>query len=472
MYIKKNNFITGLLCLTTCILMAPSPVLAAQNKGPLTIQLSTGLIVSMTPRSGWSFIQAELIIPMQDAEQNPVISRLTGENLFDRSLLDNDTSLTNNLIRLGADCHVDYRPDEIRLSVNFPSDQIRDFASLLQDIFSYKSFSLKRFDYSRLNFFHRFTSEPNWIFQIARALAYNQFFPGHTSAKGPIQTQHLEQLNLSYIRSFYSRIFKPERSILILNGDLNPHTTYGLIEMTLNSLRKPETSYPPRITPFPHPKENKRIICLEAEQFNQLNAFLFNVIPPVHELEHFQERILHTHLFAIPHGRLFALTGALKIRPINFYTQIYHHSNLSMMSTEFTYTQQLGKILDLMINERRRILQRPFDEREYLVASNILLGQMKVNTASFDMSIDQRLHPIVSNKPVPFLENPGQLLRTNNFTRTIQYLGRKSTRQTTYPTYSPELIIITGNAAILNRFKETLNPSLSDQIETIALKLE
>lgn len=457
-----------------CVLCPhPSAQLSAQSKNQLNIQLSNGLIVSMTPRPGWSFVLAELIIPIHDAEMNPLIPRLTGENIFDRTLLDNDTSLTNGLLRLGGDYQIDYRPDEIRLSINFPSDQIRDFASLLQDLFTYKSFSLKRFDFSRLTFFDRFRSEPDWVFQLARAFAYARFFPNHPSARGPVQSNHLEKMNLSYIRSFYSRIFKPERSLLVMNGDLNPHTTYGLIEMTLNELRKTETSFPSRTTSFPKPEENRRIICLEAEQFDQLNAFVFSVIPPVHELEHFQERILHTHLFSIPHGRLFALTGATpRLRPIDFTTQLYHHSNLSLITTEFRFTQHLGRLLDMLMNERRRILQRPFDEREYLVASNILLGRMKVETARFDVFTAQSLHPIVSNRPVPFLENPAQLLRTNNYIKTVQFLGKKTGRQSPFPTYSPELIIITGSPAIIEQFKRTLSPILLGQLETITLKLE
>ncbi len=473
MFTKKNNGFLNPLCILILVwwVIFSAPV-SAQSRNPLTIQLSSGLIVTMTPRTGWSFIQAELIIPLYDRERNPVIPRLTGENLFNRKLPDNDTGLIGSLTRLGGDYQIEYMPDEIRLKINFPSDQVRDFASLLKDIFTYKSFSLKRYDYSRLTFFDRLITEPDWVYQVARDMAYALFFPGHDSSRGPIQTQNFERLNLSYFRSFHSRVFKPERSILVMNGDLNPHITYGLIERTLFELKKQEISNAQRTVPFPAPPSGSRIVLLESEQFTQINAFVFNVIPPVHELEHFQERILHAHLYNIPHGRIYNIASSLRLRPIAFHTRINHHSNLSVISTEIQNTQYLGRILDLLLNERRRTLQKPFDEREYLVASNILLGQMKVETSRFDCCTAQSLHPILSGKPVPLLEFPSQLLKLNNYTRTIRYLGRKTYRQQSIPSYSPELIILTGNRAALDRLRETLSPFLFARLEVIPLRMD
>ncbi len=461
----------GLLTLGLWLLLSGS--LPAQlPSNPLTIQLSSGLIVSMSPRPGWSFIQAELIIPIHDSDRNPALPRLTGDNLFDRKLPDNDTSLTTNFLRLGSDFRIDYRPDAIRLSINFPADQIRDFAYLLQDLFTYKSFSLKRYDFSRKNFFSRLRSEPDWVYQTTRSAAYALLFPDHSCARVPVQSDHLKNLNLFYVRSFFSRVFKPERCLLLLNGDLNPHTTYGMIEMTLKELRKSDQAPTPRAVPYPAPLPRSRIVCLESPYFEQLDATLFTVIPPVHDLEHFQERILYNHLFAMHHGRIFNLTGNLRIRPVEFQTRICHHSNLSVISTNITYTQHLGRILDILAGERRRILQKPFDEREYLVASNILLGQLKVETAGYGAAIEQRLHPILASKPVPYLENPEQLLRINNYTRTVQYLGKKPLRPQEIPTYTPELIIVTGSHELLNRFKLTLSPMLLFNLETIPLALD
>lgn len=447
---------------------APLP---AQIRNPLTIQLSNGLIVSMTPRSGWSLVHAELIIPLYDRERNPVIPRLTGENLFNRHLPDNDTGLTGTLAKLGGDYRIDYMPDEIRLSINFPSDQVRDFASLLKDIFTYKSFSLERYDSSRQSFFDRLTTEPDWAYQVARSMAYALFFPGHDSSRGPIQSQHFERLNLSYFRSFHSRVFKPERSILIMSGDINPHITYGLIERTLFELKKQEVANAERTVPFPVPPPANRIILLESERFSQTGAFLFSVVPPVHQLEHFQERILHAHLFNIPHGRLYNLASSMRLRPITFQTRIHHHSNLSVMATEIQNTQYLGRILDLLFSERRRLLLKPFDEREYLVASNILLGQMKVETTRFDCCTAQSLHPVLSGKSAPLLENPGQLLRINNYRRTLQYLSRKTSPMQPIPGFSPELIILTGNRAAIGRLRDTLSPALFTRLEVIPLRM-
>ena len=257
-----------------------------------------------------------------------------------------------------------------------------------------------------------------------------------------------------------------------MNGGLNPHTTYGLIEMTMKDLRKPQGTFPPRTVPFPRPREQNRIICLESDRFSQLGATLFSVLPPVHTLEHFQERILHTHLFSVPHGRIFNQASRQKLLPVDFYTRLYNHSNLSVMATEFITTQHLDRLLDLMGSELRRMQLRPFDEREYLVASNILLGQMKVQTARYRYSVDLRLHPILSNQAVPYLENPGQLLVKNNFARSVQYLSRKTSQRQNLSLLSPELIIVTGNAHQLNQFKSKLSPALRRQTTTIPLQLD
>lgn len=472
MYLKKNKFIWPLLCLTAS-LISPSVTipLSAQNRQPLTIQLSSGLITSMVPRDNWSFIHAELIIPIHDKERNPVIPSLTMENMFDRGLLDNDTGLTNNLVRLGGDVHFDCRPGEIRLIINFPSDQLKDFASLIHDVFTYQSFSLKRFDYSHTTYFSRMAADPDWPMHVARSVAYQRFFPAHPSSRGPILANHFDRLNLSQLRSFCSRIIKPERSLLIMTGDLNPHTTYGLIEMTLNPLRKTETTFPARTVPYQSPQERGRIICLESERFTQLNAYQFTAIPPVHTLEHFQERILHTYLFSIPNGRLYNISLPLKIRPIDFNNLYYHHSNLSVILTGFKYTQHLGRLLDLVFSERRRLQQKPFEEREYLVASNILLGQIKVESAGYGAVIDHQLHPILTEQTASILENPGQLLKINNFSRTIRHLGRKTNRiQGDEPIFA-DLICVTGNKLMLEQFRNSLSPHLLGQTETLQLNL-
>jgi hypothetical protein len=472
MHLKRNNPLYALLCLAVCLLSPTMPLpLTAQSRQPLTIQLSSGLITAMIPRDNWSFIHAELIIPIHDTEANPLIPYLTMENMFDRQLLDNDTGLTNAIVRLGGDCQLDCRPGEIRLIINFPSDQLRDFAAMVHDIFTYQSFSLKRFDHSRTTFFTRMSSQPGWPFQIARSVAYKRLFPDHPGSRGPIQAPHFERLNLSQLRSFCSRVIKPERSLLVMTGDLNPHTTYGLIEMTLNPLRKTETSFPARSVPHQIPREQNRIICLESERFTQLNAYQFTIIPPVHDLEHFQERILYTYLFSVPNGRLYNLSLPQKLRPIDFGTLYYNHDTLSVIATDFKYTQHLGRLLDLLFNERRRLLHKPFEEREYLVASNTLLGQIKVETAGIGTHLDPYIHPIFTNKSAPIMDNPGQLLKINNFVRTVQHLGRKANRLQEGSLVYSDLICVTGNRASLEQFKGSLSPQLLALTETVPLNL-
>jgi hypothetical protein len=69
------------------------------------------------------------------------------------------------------------------------------------------------------------------------------------------------------------------------------------------------------------------------------------------------------------------------------------------------------------------------------------------------------------------MDNPGQLLKINNFVRTVQHLGRKANRLQEGSLVYSDLICVTGNRASLEQFKGSLSPQLLALTETVPLNL-
>ena len=112
---------------------------------------SKGLPIKILKSNAIGSVHAEILI-FYHGNTNPAISYLTVENMFNPEIHNSDTNLLGILKRLGNDFSVEHRVDYLKISLDFLPNRLSLFTHFIDELFSYKSFSLKRYNNSIYNY--------------------------------------------------------------------------------------------------------------------------------------------------------------------------------------------------------------------------------------------------------------------------------------------------------------------------------
>lgn len=401
---------------------------------------------------------AELIIFFNN-KSNPTISYLTVENIFNQDIHDSDTDLLSAFRRLGNDFEIEKRVDYLKISLNFLSDRVSQFAHLLNEFFSYKSFSLKRFNKSISQYWKNCKSREGWEKKLARQYAYAHLFPGHFMGNSIVDPDSLTKINLAQIRSFYRNTFRQENSMLFLKGGINPHITFGLIEKSLKSHRTQDPVKPP--DDQLSVSSSRKLIILDVLGTETPQIFWFQAIPPLGDPGHMYWVIMNNILYDYPFGEVFkkaSFFGFRNIRKID--SDIEYHQLVSVICNTIRMNySEIERFILMADNEIRKLGKRNIDRKEYLDSLNYFLGKSKVDSIDFDYDIRQDILKTILNldrRPIhisPKIFEQVTLNGLNQFVRNFSSLSRDNN-----DLEMPEIIVIAGNARLIKGYLNVLKP--------------
>lgn len=417
-----------------------------------------GIQIKIVRNPDTGFVHADIIIDL-NGDSDPTISYLTVDNMFNPNLHKSDSSLMGILGRLGNDFQVEQRVDYLRIGVNFLSGKMGLFAQFLDELFSYRSFSLKRFNDSIFNFWKHFKRRENWQKKLASQYAYFHLFPGHWLGNTVVQVDGLLKVNLAQIRSFYGRKFQLARSQLFIEGDVNPHIAYGLIENELKSFKKQKVKK--GVEEKIILAKSRKIIILDTISPDSPRIFWFQAIPPLGSEGHIPWKIMNNILFEYPIGEVFKKAASFGIRNIRKTdSDLFHHRQVSVICNTFIINyQNIERFILLADNEALKLVKRKINRMEYLDSLNYFLGKAKVDSSrlGYDMEIEIRrtlLGLEEGSTPItPDIFNRVSLNQVNRFVGTVNYVNRDHNN-----IQRAEIIVIAGNARLIKGYLNRIKP--------------
>lgn len=448
---KFLRLLTGILFFLYAI-----PHLVAETR-QFSFFTSKGLPIKILQENEMPFVHAQLLVFLDSSTQNYIsllISQLTVMNMFARELNSPSSNLLDSLFRLGNDYQVEQTPEYVKISLNFLPDRLASFTKLLKEIFTYQSFHLNKFNQSKENYWSFYTKNRDWKKEIAFLLAYQQIVGNFYFSQGLLIQEFINSINLAQLRSFYLKTFRPDNSLLILKGNINPYIALGMVEKDLlpavgplTKSKKKEVSINP----------SRKIFVLNSAASDYPMIYWFDVAPNVTDADYLPFFIGNFTLFGFPGGRIYQsernqfLQGGYKVS-----TDIYSLKNFTVFCNYLRLNYgDLENFLLLVDQERKKFSARSIAKQEYLDALNYYLGRAQVETGEFDYGVQQVIDHFQAQPAslLPPLRGP-EPIREVTFERVVQVMDDLMGYKHKAGIRERGIIVLIGNAnLIVNNLK-------------------
>lgn len=422
---------------------------------------SKGLKIKIIKDSSLNFAHAEILIFYKKKIKNPAILYLTIENIFNKYVNRSESKILSNLKKLGNDFEIINRPDFIKIKINFLPDKIALFVNFLKSLYSYRAFTLEKFNRSVSNFWRYFFNNKDWEKKIVFQLAYNKLFSGHLMGDTIITQKLLKQTYLPQLQRFYNNTYKLNNSLLILKGNLDPYIISELLEEKFKSYKKEKKLlYKEKKL---QTNKQKQIIILDISKNVLPVVYRFKVIPSLKSKDHITYRIINNILFGFPGGKIFRNSLYFGIRNLKISSEIINHKDVSIICNTIRLNfKDIEKLIFLEESEKKKLKIMKVGRNDYLNSLNYFYGKLKIDSEKFDndvqIEIDKSLYNLKNNYfkklPVKF-DNIIHYVSLNELNQTI---SNSITFKNTRRNFTSELIIIVGNAKQILRYFTVLKP--------------
>jgi predicted Zn-dependent peptidase len=425
--------------------------LAAETR-QFSFSTSKGLPIKVLQDNEMPFVHAELLVFLDESTQNYdslLISQLTVMNMFARELGWPSNELLDSLYRLGNDYQVEQTPEYVKISLNFLADRLASFTKVLKEIFTYQSFHLNKFNLSKEKYWPFFISSRDWKKEIALLLAYQQIVGNFYFNQGLLVQEFVDDINLAQVRSFQLKTFRPDNSLLILKGNINPYIALGQIERDLPAFdQSPAKNKKEAVSINP----GRKIFVLNSTVPDAPMIYWFDVAPSITDADYLPFFIGNFTLFGFPGGRIYQseksqfLLGGYKVS-----TDIYSLKNFTVFCNYLRLNYgDLENFLLLVDQERKKFSARPVAKKEYLDALNYYLGREQVETESMDYGVQHAIDlfraPAVAN-PQP--QRGPEPFREVTFERVVQVMDELMGYKHKAGFREKGIIVLIGNANLI-----------------------
>lgn len=413
---------------------------------------SKGLAIKVLQQNEMPFVHAQLLVFLNNDTQNYnslLISQLTVMNVFARELNWPSNDLLDSFFRLGNDYQVEQTPEYIRISLNFLPDRLIVFTKLLREIYTYQSFHLKKFNLSKEKYWSFYTETRDWKKEIAFLLAYQQMVGNFYFSQGLQVQEMVNGINLAQVRSFYLKTFRPDNSLLILKGNINPYLALAQIERDLpvsSPARAKGRSADVELNP------GRKIFVLNNAGLDAPMVYWFDAAPAMDNPDYLPFFIGNFTLFGFPGGRIYQsersefLLGGYKVSidifPVKNFTVFCNYLRLNYGDLE--------NFLLLVDQERKKFSARPVAKKEYLDALNYYLGRNQVETEDFEYGVQQVIDRFQSQPAALSPPSRGQeFTREVTFERVMQVMDDQMGYKHKAGGRERGVIVLVGNASLI-----------------------
>ena len=441
-------------------------LVAAESK-VIDLKTSRGLRIRFIQEKEMLFVHSQLVVFYENMStylSQPGIPYLTIFNMFSSDIRESPSALLGSLRKLGNDYRVENSPDYTKIVVNFLPDRISQFGGFLNELFTYDSFRLKAFAESKENYWGYLQNRKEWKKEVASQIAYSQFFSSHQLGLTLITPELLKTINLAQLRSFCQNNFRPENTMLILKGNINPNSTMGLLEREMQFNLKP--------VKVEEKKEmlavnnSRRVFLLNSKDSDLPMVFFFDIAPPSDNIDFIPFFIVNYTLFHYPIGRLYQSdrTQLLHVRNYQLNNEIVVHKGISVLcSYSWVNHGDIENLVTLVDQEKKRLNLHSVEKNEFVNALNYFRGKLMVNTEDYENDVEIEINKAITASNERYLPKPASdaiqnvsLEKINDVAGNYFLINQKAGIR------EKGIIVIVGNATQILGDLKSLKPEIID----------
>ncbi|MEN8153381.1 MAG: insulinase family protein [Acidobacteriota bacterium] len=425
----------------------------------LDLTTSKGLNLKIVKDPDILFTHAEMVIYYTDMK-NPVIPYLTFLNIFNNKINDPRSGMLNILFKLGNDIEYEYNLDHIILKINFLNEKIPLFIEFLKEFFSFKNFSLKKFNYSVKNFKHLYREINDWEIITAAQVAYEKILGNRHSGKFFITPESFKNLNLSHIRSFHKKNYSLSRANVVIRGNFNPYVIFGSVEKAFKNFKDKKNGIKKIV--YNTYSNDRKVFLINRNGNITPSIYWFETIPTGNNINHHQARIINNIIFGYPIGRITRIASNSGIRNFNISTTVNNHRNISILSNKIRVSYiNLEKFILIADNIINQFGAGRVGRKEYLNAYNYFYLSRKVKLDDYRYKTKQDiLSSINSEKPGPPVINLNNIVKNVNFSTFNRLLSNPPGYYKFTRNKKRGVIVIVGNARTVLKNLKVLKPQI------------
>jgi len=453
----RNKLDTGLIILSIIILTMVLPsYIAGQSLEQTT---SKGLRINLVKDPSMLFNHAEIVVYYSEIK-DPIVPYLTLMNIFDNQINDPQSGLLNTLFKMGNDFKVKYNIDHFIIKVNFLSSDTNLFVSFLKGLFSYKGFSLKKFNYSTKNFWKLFRRNDEWKKVIAAQIAFSKIFKQDHPGQFLITNKNPGRLNLSQTRSFYKYNYTLPNSYITIRGDIKPYFIFGLVEKAFKNFKNLKPGY----QKFKYDRFNpdRKVIIVDDGTNGTPNIYWVDPIAPAGNIDHHHAKVVNNLLFGYPLGRISRNASAAGIKGFNISSKIYNHRNISIVCKKIRIGyRDIEKFIFIADNNINKLGVGRVSRKEYLDNYNFVFHKGKIDSDDYsEKASDLISRSFKSSLNIHTITSQEKLLKELSFANFTKILSDPAGKYSTNRNRKKGIIVIFGDADSIKRSLRNIRPEV------------
>jgi zinc protease len=222
-------------------------------------KLDNGMAVWLVPQPGFpkvSFALAVLGGYPADPKEHPGLSQLLTATIDQGTKSRNARQIAEQLQGAGGDLSANVTRDAIRVSTSVLASKAADGLAVLADVAQSATFPDSEVDLARRNLSDSLDlqeADPNFL--ASRAMAKVLYGDSSYSIISPTKAS-LAAMTPADLRAEFARLFRPDRALLVVVGDLSADQMLSLVREKFGAWRAPASPAvevaPPPLNPPPH----------------------------------------------------------------------------------------------------------------------------------------------------------------------------------------------------------------------------
>ncbi|MEN8221808.1 MAG: insulinase family protein [Acidobacteriota bacterium] len=453
----RNKLNTGLIIISIFFLTISLPTYISGQAFEQTT--SKGLRINLVKDSSMMFNHAEIVVYYSEIK-DPTVPYLTLMSIFDKQINNPQTGLLNTLFKIGNDFNIEYKIDHFIVRINFLPADTNLFISFLKGLYSYRGFSLKKFNYTVKHFWKLFKRNDEWKKIISAQIAFSKLFNKDHPGQFLITNRDPGRLNLSHIRSFYKNNYTLPNSYITIRGDIKPYFVFGLVEKAFRNFRNLKANY----RKFRYDKNNpeRKVVIVDDGTIGTPNIYWIDPISPVGNIDHHHSGIVNNLLFGYPLGRIPRNASAAGIKNFNVSSRIHHHRNISIICRRIRIGyRDIEKFIFIADNNINKLGVGRISRKEYLDNYNFIFHKRKIDSDDYSEKASELIaHSFKDSGNILTGSSQEKLLKDLsyvNFTRILSdpsgnYIGSRNRKR--------GIIVIFGKADIIKRYFRNIKPEV------------
>ncbi|MGB9765598.1 MAG: M16 family metallopeptidase [Candidatus Saccharicenans sp.] len=353
----------------------PEPVKAFKFPPIESVTLNNGLKVITITRTNSPIFNLQVLVQAGEADSPPQLSGLAticARMLFRGTLSMSSSEIESRLETLGIDYRLEVQADYTLFSFTFLEENLDAALKLIKSSFIEPSFPELELTSAKRELYYQLLDRMKDPENVAYDFFLQKLFAGTDYNPGLIDEQAIKNISLKEVAYFHKTFLRPNNSIVILNGNINPDNASRKISQAFNRWvsRPVEKKTCPLV-------ENKSYAfpCFLDIGSRDVSIISGNLVGPVAGEDYFPLLVLNQILGGGTGSRMFLSLRESKALAFYAFSDLGFIKNNGWLWTRIrTSPDSAGEAVKEVLDEFRELSQERLDPLELERAKAFLIG--------------------------------------------------------------------------------------------------